>query len=549
MLRACRALLLTIAADVATVSSGQRVGPVHGGLIHVVDRITSLLESRGMAKTEVMGSLHALALQGITPGAADSMNEILTRVIYEIEQKVETKIKAGHASTQTAINEKITDLEAATTAVVTEKKKADGLDVAWFQCIAAEKAKRVDIENAEEALKKAQQAQIAPCKLQNDRRYFDTDPNADKYNFACNFNDGDHCDTQMKSWQAEVDQLVSGTESGAQYATAQWTEAKAACDQAKADVAAAESALEAANAAWGAQRRQCLAAHESRVVAMCIFGAHLQRKCEMAAAYSDLIAEVNKKNGGEHSHSDRMSEWQGTAVAKCMLKQVTEGKEITSAGLDACYQSVNFDRDVGVLDQKESTFADLTSPAKFTCKDSTISFYGQTWEVPEGDAPHSSEYVTKSFQPAVSVAVDTAPFAFCGGGNNGGKDVDSKHKLVDGCSRGGRTFSQYGEPREESGDQRAGEAICCNEEGQATRNVRDGEPLFNSNARGRRILSHKDCTAGRVVQRGEEPTKTFHEAEAFCADAGLRLCRTQAEVDSSCHTGCHFDFAMVWLGA
>lgn len=543
---------MTIAAHGATESFAVRTNQKANkerSIIHVVDRISSLLESRGMAKTEVMGSLHALALQGITPGAADSMNEILNRVIAEIEQKVETKIKAGHASTQTAINEKIADLEASTTEVVSEKKKADGLDVAWFQCIAAEKAKRVDIEEAEENLKKAQQAQVAPCKLQEDRRYFDTDPNADKYNFACSFNDGDDCDTRMKDWQAEVDELVSGTESGAQYATSQWTEAKNACNQAKADVAAAESALEAANAGWGKKKRDCLAAHESRVVAMCLFGAHLQRKCEMAAAYSNLIAEVNKKNGGEHSHPDRVSEWQGTAVAKCMLKQVAEGYEITSASLDACYQSVNFDRDVGVLDQKESTFADLTSPAKFTCKETTISFYGQTWEVPEGDAPHSSEYATKSFQPEVSVAVDTAPFAFCGGGDNGGKEVDSKHQLVDGCSRSGQTFSQYGAPREESGDQRAGEAICCTEDGEATRNVRNGEPLFNSRSDGRRTLSHNDCTSGRVVRRGEEPTMTFHEAEAFCAEAGLGLCRSQAEVDSSCHTGCHFDFAMVWLRA
>ena len=414
MLRACKALLVTIAADVATVSSAVRStvkADKQRSVIHVMHRISSLLESRGMAKAEVLGSLHALALHGITPGATDSMNEILTRVIGEIEQKVESKIKTGHTSTQAAIDEKVADLTAATASAVDEKKKADGLDLAWFQCVADEKAKRVDIENAEEYLKEAQQAQIAPCKLQEDRAYFLTNPNPDKYKMVCDFNE-DTCDTNLKSWEAQVEALVSSTESGAKDAVASWTEAKNACDAAKANVAAAETALEDANQAWSAQRSKCLAAHESRTVAMCLFGAQLQRKCETSAAYSELITEVDG-NGGEHSHSDRVYEWEGTAVTKCMLQKVIEGTEIDSAALDACHQSVNFDRDVGVLDKKGSTFEDLTSPAKFTCEESTIAFYGQAWEVPEGDAPHSSEYVIKAFAPAVSLATDAAPFAFC----------------------------------------------------------------------------------------------------------------------------------------
>merc|ERR1711972_559211 len=147
----------------------------------------------------------------------------------------------------------------------------------------------------------------------------------------------------------------------------------------------------------------------------CIFGATLQRKCSKAAAYSTLVKEVETVNGGEHSHPDRIKEWEGVAVTKWMISKVIGGAEIDSTTLEACESSVSYNRDVGVLDKQGERFAALTSPKMFTCEETTITFGGETWDVPQGDMPASSEYISKADHPAVSLAEDTTPFAFCGG--------------------------------------------------------------------------------------------------------------------------------------
>merc|ERR1719336_2874195 len=44
----------------------------------------------------------------------------------------------------------------------------------------------------------------------------------------------------------------------------------------------------------------------------------------------------------------------------------------------------------------------------------------------------------------------------------------SSHRLVDGCSTGGRLYSAWGLPRAAKDDERVGEAVCCNEKGALT---------------------------------------------------------------------------------
>jgi len=120
----------------------------------------------------------------------------------------------------------------------------------------------------------------------------------------------------------------------------------------------------------------------------------------------------------------------------------------------------------------------------------------------------------------------------------------SSHRLVDGCSSSGDLYPAWGIPRTVADDERAGEAVCCNEKGVATRNIRNHAGLFDQG------LSHVDCTTTTTIElkNGQDtPSHTFFEAQAICANAGLRLCRTQQEMDTSCNTGCHINFALAWL--
>lgn len=124
--------------------------------------------------------------------------------------------------------------------------------------------------------------------------------------------------------------------------------------------------------------------------------------------------------------------------------------------------------------------------------------------------------------------------------------------LLDGCSTSGSNYKPWGDVREELQSAKAGEAICWSDEkGMATRNIRasDSMAAFNINEEGHQVLSHEECSTPNDQKVGSSgsPSYTYEEAKKVCEDAGLRLCQTQAELDSTCGTGCHFNFVMAWL--
>jgi len=386
---------------------------------NVMDKISGLLEARG-ANAEVLANLKMLAGQRITPGATDSLNEILTRVINEIEANVESKIETGHADTQKAINDRIADVQSATTQAVNRKSEADASDKAWSDCVRAEKASRVAVEEAEAALAQSRSNIDEPCQMQDDNGPYEWTPRAEQLKFECFIAEHGNCDLQMKNYRSQIGNMMGGVRSDVAAKAESHRVAKQACDAAKADAVEKQDARDGAMAAWEGRRRECLQKHEPRQVAFCIFGTALQAKCTGVQAYRTLMAQIDQVKGGEYSHPDRVAEWQTTAMTKCLLSKVVEGADVNEATLSACEQSVNFDSDVGILDRKSQLFAEMTSADRFTCSEQTITFNGETWVVPEGDAPASSEYINKPFHPEVNLEEGSAPFAFCSGGGGGG---------------------------------------------------------------------------------------------------------------------------------
>jgi len=415
MLRASKAILCALAADVATLISAARtqVNAEGGsGAARVIGKIGALLQARGGVEDEVLNKLHSRALQ-LPPGIRETLNEELTKIIDELETEGLTHIKSWHPDTQRAVDAAVDALRGTTTNAVDEKQNADGLDGLWYSCVQDEKAKRVAIEEAEEALKQAQKSQILPCQQQEERKATGARPQADSLKFSCDISTHGNCDAQFENYKAQIESMTSGVKDETKLAVESWTEAKTACDAAEADVLTKTSALGDATSAWHAARRSCKLKHEPRQLALCMFGEALQRKCGKATGYRDLIEEVEKENGNEHSRPDHVKEWKSVSSIKCMLSKFVATGDMSNATLDECEKAVNFDRDVGVLDEKQGEFAELTSPAKFTCDEATITFSGAMWEVPTGEAPASSEYVSMPFAPEVNLDEDSFPFALC----------------------------------------------------------------------------------------------------------------------------------------
>jgi hypothetical protein len=179
------------------------------------------------------------------------------------------------------------------------------------------------------------------------------------------------------------------------------------------EVEKAAEALAAAITVWQTKRGDCSQNNEARVEAMCSFGEAYQNKCQMLTSYHSHSAAVDAENGGEYSHPDRVSEWQTTAVTACMLDAAREEAVVNEQSLAACEAAVDFSRDVGDLDRKATDLARLTEPSKFTCSEEAIEFSGETWDVPVGEEPASSEYINRPFVPQVSSEPGSAPFALC----------------------------------------------------------------------------------------------------------------------------------------
>jgi len=119
----------------------------------------------------------------------------------------------------------------------------------------------------------------------------------------------------------------------------------------------------------------------------------------------------------------------------------------------------------------------------------------------------------------------------------------SQHALLPGCSTSKFMFENWGTVRLETDDHVAGEAVCCNHDGKASRHIRDGAPLFNQS------LNHDDCTttSGTKLETTSSPSHTFLEAVDICKSAGLRLCRNQDELDTACTSGCKINHALAWV--
>lgn len=402
MFRASAALLLAFSE-----AARHNLNAGHPNAVsNVIERVGSLLQSKSQAK--VLERLHALA--DITPGAIDSLNAQLESVVSQIEQDVETKIKSGFLDTQNYITSSITALTNATDTAVDRKAAADLADNTWFDCVSMEKAKREAIEAAEVALEVAENSTVAPCQLQVDRSPFAYDPTVGAdWGFACD-NEAGTCDENLQNYNSTIQGMLSTLKSDISTAAAAWSEAKQACDAANADVVAKQDALATANTEWTSQRNTCLVDHENRQVAMCLFGTLLQTKCEKAAAYEALIAEVERVQGSDKSEPDRKEEWQTVSITKCILTTIAAGNDLDLA---ACEARVNYDVDVGVLDKQAAAFADQTTADRFTCAETAITFRGETWVVPSDAAPPSSSYYTEAFTPAVDLTLGASPFSFC----------------------------------------------------------------------------------------------------------------------------------------
>jgi len=386
-----------------------------GSVAQVMQNIDSLIKQHRDSPVDLISKF------AYTPGATSSMNEALTNVIHELEQNVESKIKDGHQATQVAIDASIDEVQQTTDTAVEKKADADGKDGTWFNCVQSEKDMRIAIEAAEKAEEDARTFETEQCQLQEDARLFNWQvPSSYDFAFACDFLEEGNCDQQLTNHQTQINGMVAELNSEFNAAQDSFTAAKKGCDDAKADHVQKQSEHKTAIEQWDTKKAECQQNHEDREVSMCLFGVELQHKCAAVTAHEELVGQLDKEGGTEHSEVDRRDEWETVSLTKCMLEAVVAGGDVDTTALTACEADVNYERDVGKIDRRTSKFDELTSAEKFTCSESTITFQGQTWEI-TNDGKTSSDYkIKEDYHPEVSLAEGSLPFSFCDSGDSTG---------------------------------------------------------------------------------------------------------------------------------
>jgi len=184
---------------------------------------------------------------------------------------------------------------------------------------------------------------------------------------------------------------------------------KKACDDAKDAVLDMQILIRIKTKEWRDQKTKCLKLHAPRKLTMCQFGTDLQNKCEKVQAHQNQMDLVNGA-GNEFSHSDRVAEWVTTFKTKCLLRKIIEGKTLDTTASTECDVEAIYPK---VLNKKDEAFAALTTEKQFTCSESTISFWGQNWDLPlDEEAPSEDYSIVDPFTRDVDIFAET-PFAVC----------------------------------------------------------------------------------------------------------------------------------------
>jgi len=410
MLRASKTLLCVLAADVCLASRQT------GTVTNVIDSIDSLLSidsANRAVHSQVMSNLRLLASN--TTGVSTSLKTALQNMITSIENDVEQKIKDSFAGLQSAIEDKLTHLGNADGIKTGFKTKADTADTDWFTCVRQEKSLRSDIEDVQAKLEQSRTNQEEPCQTQSDLMHFEAAPTLS--GFTCDISVNGNCNQQVENFGIQANDMLKGVKADLSKTQERYTTAANACDAAKNDETRKQSLKDETQNTYRKKRADCVDLHEARQLDMCSYGTSLQQTCTESKQYVDLIAEVDAVNGGEHSLSDMQQEFRTTSITKCICNKVIEGLNVDAATVEACYNPEMFESEVGKLDKKETEYETLIGDGQGICHgtDTSITFTGQTFNVPAGEYPPSKDYTLSPFNPDISVSEGSSPFSWCRG--------------------------------------------------------------------------------------------------------------------------------------
>lgn len=372
-------------------------------------RVSALIEAHTGSENAQMRSI-LTRLSDAAPGG--SLQDTMTSLQDQLEQKVESTIKRGHAAAQAAITAKADKVKVLTDKLVSLKSIADQKDKQSQECVTSEQKALADVEAQEAKTAEFKATREEACAPLSTLSTVQTQPELPK--FSCVFSQAESCADQMEEFSGVISNLIKDVTGRTQKGVNAWNTAKKRCDAATQARDAHIANAKSMRTAWAKRRAACATVREGLESDMCAVGTTLQAKCAAVSDYKALLAKVKKVKGDANSHPDRLNEWRVTQMAKCVAGALSRGETVNGQVFKACEDAVNFNKDVGAFDNKEATIKKMLTPATFTCDEKTVSFAGGAWRVPEGKWISSEGYYRISeWTPTVNLNEGEDAFDFC----------------------------------------------------------------------------------------------------------------------------------------
>jgi len=377
-----------------------------------VHHLTSLIQQHAGHKLsssaqEALQMLQSSVESGEVPA---DLADALETVVSSIDTDVKNSIISHHNNTRDELRLDLNQLEATTIAAVEKKNLADSVDQTYISCVQAELNKLTAALAAEAKLASASDEAEAACKIRDDWRVFEYQPETD-LSVDCTFSDSS-CDTDFNAFSSAIDGISTSLSSAVKDYDAKFTEADDECKKLNAAKETAKTEAERLRGEFEAQKAACVTARQNSNTAMCRFGIKLQDKCVAADEMQSLIAKTNSDDV-EHSHTDRTDAWTSASRVRCMLNKVIAGSAVDDALVNGCQNAGNYDEDIGVFDRLIDEKNTFMTAEKFTCTETSIVFSGKTWEISLSDPPVPSEYEKVDYEPKVDLVKGNKPFTFC----------------------------------------------------------------------------------------------------------------------------------------
>mmetsp|Transcript_18202 Transcript_18202/g.43866 ORF Transcript_18202/g.43866 Transcript_18202/m.43866 type:complete len:672 (+) Transcript_18202:72-2087(+) len=390
---------------------------VNGG-ISVTKPIAS---TRAEMLAQMQERVQALTSTTLSP---DAKSVITATLLPTIQDQIAESINKEFITTQNLLEEAVKDLEQATQTAVTALGQATTADAKLSKCRAAQKESYVA---AEKCVADREAALAANAKDCTEKTVAAASKEVEKKAAAtvdlgasvcspetCDVSADPTCGlgsllTAVQGLQAEAElKSRAYTALVAEAAEAQ-AEAARVCRAAD-QYAAQDTCAEVKDAALEASRI-CASDNEAADLAKCSFGGDLQHKCADLTGVNALIAKIKAENRSDAlSEPDRNSEWNTVQRLICTLEALRDDGDLSADAAQACADSE--DRKYpNTFNYFSERIAAATSAESFTCTEKTVTFSGEVWSVGQT----AQEFEKTSHSPAISLASDTFPFAFCDG--------------------------------------------------------------------------------------------------------------------------------------